>query len=205
MSWYLAIPLALAAYLVLRYFDRKNEQRQMARLEQAEQDRTGEENVTKRQLEFEKELSHGMEMRLPDAISGREVYVYRQLMREWFRKLVAQCRYDEPKLRKVRQDWLVYMATLSSRETHRFLALEGKHEKREGYERDAHEESMQLKAIEDAFAEAIGADAVERLRQIRAKKYDDFSYAGELAPDGYRYRGFSPRGEPERPAPWEPR
>jgi hypothetical protein len=116
-------------------------------------------------------------------------------------KLAAQNRYDEPKLKKVRHDWLVYMEALKQCSTHNFLSLEGSDEaKREKYGQEAHEDGLRAGAIENAFAEAVGPEAVEKLRQIRAKEHDSFSKAGELAPDGYRY-GLSRRGEPERPTP----
>jgi hypothetical protein len=94
------------------------------------------------------------------------------------------------------------MELLESRQTHQFLSLEASDEaKRPQYDREAHEEGRQIKAIENGFAEAVGPEAVDALGQIRAKRYDDFNSAGKLAPDGYRYRGFSLPGVPEQPIP----
>lgn len=135
-------------------------------------------------------------------MTGQSAHIYRYLMREWFNKLTAQARYDEPKLKKVRKDWLIYMELLEARETSNFLSAEGSDEaKRSEYGRRAWEEKTQLEAIEDAFAEAMGAEAVEKLRQIRAKDVLSFSSMGELAPDGYWYPGFAPRGGVEKPLP----
>jgi hypothetical protein len=146
-------------------------------------------------------LRQGIEIGLPDAVRGHCAHVYRYLMREWFSKLAAQSRYDEPKLRKVRKDWLVYMELLEAKESSSFLSLEGRDEaSREKYGRQAEEEKIQLAAIEDAFAEAISPEAVEKLREIRAKEWDSFNDAGELAPDGYRYLGFT-NGKIEQPIP----
>lgn len=176
--------------------------RQAKQMAEAEERRTSEEYVIQQQMTFEKELREGAEIGLPDAVTGRSAYIYRYLMREWFSKLAAQSRYDEAKLRKVRKDWLVYMEALRSNSTRNFLSAESDDEaKREKYGREAWEDKMQLTAIEDAFAEAVGPEAVARLGEIRAKEYDSFNDAGELAPDGYRYPFFTPRGEVERPIP----
>ena len=40
--------------------------------------------------------------------------------------------------------------------------------------------------IEGAFAEVVGLEAIEELRQKRAKEWDSFSDAAEL-PDGYPF------------------
>jgi hypothetical protein len=108
-------------------------------------------------------------------------------MREWFTKLAAVNRNNEAIAKKIQADWLTYMELLVSRETNRFLGLETDDEgKREEYLRGAYEEAVQIASIESGFAEAISPQAVETLRQIRARPSDDFSYSGELAPEGYR-------------------
>jgi hypothetical protein len=197
------VPAAVIAFLVFAWLsDRKSEQRQARQLAEADEHRTSEEYVAKQQVSFEERLAQGVEIRLPDALTGEQIYIYRRLMREWFDKLVAQNRYNEPTVVKLRKDWLVYMELLESRQTNEFLSLEASDEaKRPQYGREAHEEGMQITAIENGFAEAVGPEAVDALRQTRAKRYDDFSNAGELAPEGYRYRGFSLRGVPDQPIP----
>jgi len=103
-------------------------------------------------------------------------------------RLVAQSRYDKPKLGKLRKDWLIYMEMLETSRTSNFLSLESRDEAaREKHGRQAEEEKVQLVAIEDAFAEAIGPEAVEKLREIRAKTWDSFSDEGELGVEG-QYR-----------------
>jgi hypothetical protein len=177
----------------------KRHAKQMA---EAEERRTSEEYVVEQQMKFEKRLRDGVEIGLPDAVRGRPAHIYLNLMRDWFNRLAAQARYDEPKLRKLRKDWLIYMEMLETSRTSNFLSMESPDEAaREKHERQAEEEKVQLVAIEDAFAEAIGSEAVEKLREIRAKEYDSFSDAGELAPDGYRYRNFRLRGVSNEPVP----
>lgn len=169
---------------------------------EAEERRTIEEYVIQQQTKFEQRILQSIESRLPDAVRGREIYIYRKLMRDWFNKLTAQSRYDETQLKKFRMDWLIYMETLERSRTSNFLSLESKDEKtREKYDRAAHEQKMRVKAIEDAYAEAIGSEAVAELRRIREKEYDSFSDAGDLAPEGHYYTNISLRGVPNDPIP----
>jgi hypothetical protein len=201
-SW-IAVVLIGLFFLYGWYHDyRLMPKRRAKQMAEAEERRTSEEYVVQQQMSFEERLRKGVEIGLPDAVRGRSAYLYRYLMREWFSKLAAQSRYDERKLRKVRKDWLIYMEMLETSRTSNFLSLESRDEAaREKYGREAEEEKVQLAAIEDVFAEGIGPEAVEKLREIRAKEYDSFSDAGELAPDGYRYMNFGLRGVSNDPVP----
>jgi hypothetical protein len=117
-------------------------------------------------------------------------------------KLCAQNRYNEDVVRKLRQDWLTYMDLVQSRESTHFLASEAEGENgRDRCATDLRKEELHLTAIEDGFAEAVGPEAVDTLRLIRAKDLDAFSRSGELAPDGYRWRIYYPPGQPEEPVP----
>lgn len=202
-EWTIVVLVLMGAFVLYAvHSDRKRKERQAVASAEAEERQSSEEYVIQQQQKFEAEIQHGLEIRLPDALNGREVYIYRTLMREWFAKLTARDRYDEPKVKRLRKDWLVYMEALRHRATNRFLSMESTSEQKQAqYARQVQEETMQIMAIEDAFAEAIGPDAVKTLSQIRAKEYDSFSSSGELAADGYRYLGYSPRGEPEKPIP----
>jgi hypothetical protein len=201
-SWLVVISVGLF-FLYGWYHDyRLMPKRHAKQMAEAEQRRTSEEYVVQQQMKFEKRLRDGVETGLPDAVRGRSAHIYLNLMRDWFGKLAAQARYDEPKLRKLRKDWLIYMEMLETSRTSNFLSMESRDEAaREKHGREAEEEKVQLAAIEDAFAEAIGAEAVDKLRELRAKEYDSFSDAGELAPDGYRYRNFRHRGVSNEPVP----
>jgi hypothetical protein len=152
-------------------------------------------------MRFEEQLRN--EVSLPDGVRGRDLYIYRSLMRDWYAKLAAVNRYDEAKAEKMRVDWLTYMELVRSRATANYFWQESSDEpKRDIHEVEAEEHKLRLKAIEDGFAHAIGPEAVETLRVIRAKQYDDFSQQGELGPDGYRFRGIAlSLAEFEKPVP----
>jgi hypothetical protein len=168
--------------------DRRQKEQQAKQMAETEERRTSEEHVIQQQMKFEKRLHDGVEIGLPDAVRGRSAHIYRYLMREWFNKLAAQSRYDQPKLKKLRKDWLIYMEMLETSRTSNFLSLESRDEAaREKHARAAEEEKVQLAAIEDAFAEAIGPEAVEKLRETRARTWDSFSDEGELGVEG-QYR-----------------
>jgi len=108
--------------------DRRQKERQSRQMAETEERRTSEEYVVQRQMAFEKRLHDGVEIGLPDAVRGRSAHIYRYLMREWFSKLVAQSRYDKPKLGKLRKDWLIYMEMLETSRTSNFLSLESRDE-----------------------------------------------------------------------------
>jgi hypothetical protein len=85
------IPAAVVAFLVFAWLsDRKSEQRQARQLAEADIYRTSDEYVAKQQVSFEERMAQGVEIGLPDALTGQQIYVYRRLMREWYDKLVAQ-------------------------------------------------------------------------------------------------------------------
>lgn len=195
---WVAVTLVVAFFIYGGYHDYYLKPKREARwAAEAEERRTSEQYVIEQQLNFEKRLHDGIEIGLPDAIERRAAYIYLHLMRQWFNELAAQSRYDEAKVKKVRKDWLIYMEALNARETSRYLAHEVSDDaKRAGYEKDSAQEHRQVVAIEDAFAQAVGPDAVERLRDIRSRDFNSFSRAGELAPDGYRF-GISLPGKPQ--------
>ena len=155
-EWSSLIAIAIGLFIVFGWLsDRRSNRRQAKWSAEAEEHRTSADYVIQEQMEFEKRLNENDG--LPDAVRGPELYIYRNLMCAWFNKLAAQSRYDEPKLKKIRKDWLVYMEMLESRRTSDFISLESHDEaKREKYGRIAQEERTQVKAIEDAFAEAVG-------------------------------------------------
>jgi hypothetical protein len=170
-SWLFYILVALFFFAI--WYDGRSKRRQAKWSAEAEERRTSEEYVVQQQMKFEKRLRDGVEIGLPDAVRGRSAHIYLNLMRDWFNKLAAQSRYDEPKLRKLRKDWLIYMEMLETSRTSNFLSMESRDEAaREKHELQAEEEKVQLAAIEDAFAEAIGPEAVEKLRQIRGAEHD---------------------------------
>lgn len=145
-----------------------------------------EETVFKAQSKFEDKITN--ETGFPDAISGDEIYIYKNLMRPWFDKLTAQYRYDEKMIQKLRNDWLDYMDAVGDRSTYNYLSLESEDEKQsEKYREDHIAASRKMFAIQDALATAIGADAVSELKKVKEMGFMSFSRQGELAPQGFAW------------------
>jgi len=144
-----------------------------------------EEVVFGAQNRFEKNLEN---VDLPDAIGGRETYIYRNLMTGWFNKLSGQNRYNSLMTQQLRSDWLDYMSSLSDRSTYNFLSLEAKDDKGQEMYREQHvTASRKAFAIEDAFAAAVGKDAIDELARVRTRDFFSFNRHGEMAPEGSAY------------------
>jgi hypothetical protein len=188
MSWLLIIIISIICIGAAWLADRKNAKKRQLYLEKAERERLGEENVLKEQLKFDKRLETNAD--LPDGIRSREAYVYRHLMSIWFARLVAQYRYDEATAKKIRSDWLMYMYLLEQATTSEFLGLEAdSRDKRTSYDEQAWEEKKGYMAIEDAFAAAIGKEAIRALQYVREREHNAFDRSGKkpIAPTGYHY------------------
>ena len=146
-----------------------------------------EETIFKVQSKFEDKITN--ETDFPDAISGDEIYIYKNLMRPWFDKLTARYRYDEKMTQKFRNDWLDYMEAVGDRSTYNYLSLESEDEKQsEKYREDHIAASRKMFAIQDAFATAIGADAVSELKKVKEMGFMSFSRRGELPPEGFKWK-----------------
>ena len=116
-----------------------------------------EERVFEIQNDFEKHLQDTF---LPDAITHKDLYKYRYLMRDWYDQLAGKNRYDEKMTQQLRSDWIDYMGALEDRETYNFLSLEAtEEEKTESYREKHIIASRKAFAIEEAFASAVGEDA----------------------------------------------
>jgi hypothetical protein len=145
-----------------------------------------EETIFKAQSKFEDKITN--ETDFPDAISGNEIYIYKNLMRPWFDKLTAQYRYDEKMIQKLRNDWLDYMNAISDRSTYNYLSLESEDEKQSKEYREDHiTASRKMFAIQDAFATTSGADAISELKKTQGMDFMSFSRHGELAPEGFKW------------------
>jgi hypothetical protein len=145
------------------------------------------ENVVTGQAEFERHLDESAD--LPYGIHGRKAYIYRKLMSKWFETLTTQRRYDEPMAHKIKSDWLSYMKLLESQSTSNLEA--GTEIGRDG--RRALEEYNQCTAIKNAFAAAVGNEAIDELRRVRDAPLGGFDRSGRkpMAPMGYRYAPVS--------------
>jgi uncharacterized protein YjiS (DUF1127 family) len=171
----------VAAY-ISNYRQKKREERQF---EEMRENALSDEGILKSQLEFEKRIEQ--QIGLPDAFSGQEIYIYRNLIKVWFNELSARLRYREKTLKKVKMDFLHYMENLENEASYRYLALEGSEEKKDQYEADLFKSRGMVRAIEEGFAAAIGLKAVAELEVTRELPHDVFDDYGEKAPDGYYY------------------
>jgi hypothetical protein len=189
LSWLLIISI-ICIGAIAWLADKKNAKKRQLYLEKAEREKFNEENVLKEQLKFEKRLEANAD--LPDGIGWRKAYVYRHLMSNWFARLVAQYRYDEATAKKVRSDWLMYMYLLEQASTSKFLLLESETDscdRHTSYAEQAWEEKKGYMAIEDAFAAAIGKEAIKELQYVREREHDAFDRSGKkpIAPTEYHY------------------
>ena len=136
-----------------------------------------EERVFEIQTSFEKGLK---DTDLPDAISGKEIYIY-HLMRDWYRELVAANRYNEDIIQKLRGDWIDYMTSLKDLNTCSFLSLELEdEEKRNKYRQEHIAASRKVFAIQDAFARLMGNDAVKKISEAQDISFSEFDEDGSL-------------------------
>src|SRR5262249_1013281 len=141
---------------------------------------------------FEQRMREDVKAGEPYAVRGCSAHIYRYLMCKWFDKLADQSRHDVLRLRKLRRAWLGYIEALEASKASSYLRVELDHwGEREKYDLQAQEEKGKAGGIEDAFAEAIGPEAVERLRGTRAMRWDSFSDEGELVLMGNRPGGFA--------------
>jgi hypothetical protein len=93
------------------------------------------------------------------------------------------------------------MGLLEGEASSSFLSCEARDEaKREKHDRDAAADALEIAAIEQAFATAIGPEAVSELARINSASYDAFDRTGKkpMASPGYRYNSFSQELVPEK-------
>ena len=146
------------------------------------------------QTDFERRIAADCD--LPDGIRGRDAYIYWNLMRKWFDRLIAANRYDDEYARKLQRDWRDYIELLPRAKTARFLALEtGDKAKASAYDQEAELASLSVEIIQNAFAAAIRAEAIEELRDVRSRGADAFDRSGTrpMAPMGHLYFPISIR------------
>lgn len=155
-----------------------------------------EETVFSVQARFERKLAD--EIDFPDGIRYFPVYVYKNVMKVWYKELSGTNRYNDEMTQRLRSDWIDYMNAIEDRETYRYLYMETSDEKESEKTKEYHHKAylagQKMTAIEDGFASSIGKDAVEELKRLRGlndnhSKFDKF---GNLAPEGFE---FDFRGE----------
>lgn len=147
-----------------------------------------EQELVRLQADFERRLAADSD--LPDSIRGKDAYIYWNLMCKWFNSLIAAHRYDDEYTKKLRRDWCDYIELLPRGRTARFLALETDDEaKASTYDQEAELASRSIEFIQNAFAAAIGADAIEELQDVRSRDAGAFDRTGQrpMAPMGHHY------------------
>lgn len=189
MNWLIFIAIVFVIIYVTKNKKSAPTQNLFNETLEEEQRNVSEEAVFQAQTRFEKKLSE--ETEFPDAISGIEIYIYKNLMLPWYNKLAAKSRYDETLIQKLRRDWLDYMEAVEDRSTYNYLWLETQddEERSERYRADHITAARKVFAIQNAFAAAMGEDAVAELNKTKEMDFMKFSQEGELAPKGFEW-GF---------------
>jgi hypothetical protein len=143
-----------------------------------------EEHAMEAQMKFENRIK---DVCLPDAISGKEIYIYKNLMSVWYAKLSAENRYNPAVIQKLRGDWIEYMNALRDKSAFNYLASEStEKEKGDAYQDRHMVASKKVSTIEEAFASLVGNEATEELSRIRLlADHVSFSKEGELIPEGF--------------------
>lgn len=117
----------------------------------------------------------------PDAISRRDVYLYKQFMSPAYDRLIAKYRYEDEMIQKIRKDWLTYMVELESAWTCAYLSMEFYDDKKtEDYSNSAHTSFLKVKNIENSFAELLGNSQVKKLEDMRKIEFSQLNNLGEL-------------------------
>lgn len=152
-----------------------------------------EEAVFKAEAYFDRKIRE--EIDFPDAIYGYPIFVYKNLMRQWYKELSGQNRYNDEMTQRLRSDWTDYMWSIERRATWWYLYSETPEEeiesdKAKSYIERAGIASEKIIAIEDGFAALVGKDALKELKRIRQIKEENrfkFDRFGNLAPEGFEY------------------
>jgi len=177
--WIWAVIIIIAVWWIIKRSQKSNSSQREEDVLIPESNLIEEDLVFKVQGEFEKNLGDTF---LPDAVKYRDLYIYKYMMRGWFSELSGKYRYDESMIQKLRKDWLDYMEALRDKGLYNFLSLEAEtEEQRESYGEKHFMASSKVSAIQDAFAVAIGEEAVKKLSNLQEEELFAFTREGELA------------------------
>jgi hypothetical protein len=178
-----ALVIIIAVWLIVK--NSKNSAHSDVSPTSVEEKDISEETVYKMQNSFEKRLEQN---HLPDSPGGRAIYMYRNLVCNWFYKLAAENRYNDEMTQKLRRDFLEYIYSVEHGSTANYLSLEVEDkESQDEHEEEARTQARKIYTIENAFAAAVGKEAENELKRVRELDYSAISREGQLAPDGYKY------------------
>ena len=178
MEWWIAAGIVLCIFFILDLIRRK---RRKEAIEDFEKNVFREDNVNKIIVQFERDLAQNIG--LPDGIGNQQCYVYKHLMKNWYKEIIAKNRYNDEMSEKIRIEMVEYITSLERLNKSKHLAS-----KSAGSERAKHEEEgilakLKVEAIEDGFAAARGPDAAKELEIIRNRTPSEFSQDGECIVD----------------------
>jgi hypothetical protein len=149
--------------------------------------RVTDESLLKQQSAFEAYL---LKTYLPDAIIGKDIYIYRNLILPWYKELSGKSRYNNDVAQKLRNDLSDYMHAMEDAKTYSFLSAEAKDEiERNSFDAKQEIAARRKIAIEDAFAWNISKDEVNELARIRSLHFYAFQPSGDMVPEGYELDG----------------
>lgn len=183
MTWIIIIVILVAWYLSVQKKIEPIRNNENSYIDEAPKFIT-EEQVFEREKSFNKSLEE--EIDFPDAIRGKDIYVYKELMHKWFQKLSSENRYNEDLLQKLRRDWLDYMSLMKEQKTLLFLSMEDIDDAAQ-YREEESVVAQKLLAIEDAFAAAVGKEAEKELSRVYNLDMHSFDKFGNIAPNGSMY------------------
>lgn len=171
--------ILVGVWLIYTKINEKTEQTSKVNSDDEElEEEIDDETVFKVQKAFEEKI---LETYLPDRISGKEIYIYRNLMAGWYKNNSALYRYEDEKVKKIRKDWIDYLEAVKNQNTYSFLSVEIENEA----DKKLNSEncliaSQKTVMIEDSFAALIGKEAVDQLTKVRALSFSKFDEHGNL-------------------------
>ena len=174
MEWGIAAGIIICIFFVL---DRIRRKRRNEAIEELEKNAFSEDNVNKILVQFEQDIAQNIN--LPNGIRNQQSYIYKHLVKKWYKEIIAKNRYNDEISEKIRVDIIKYISNLSQMNRASFPESESKGSNRAKHEEDVKLVKLKIEAIEDGFAAACGPGAVKELEIIRNRTPLEFSEDGE--------------------------
>lgn len=185
VGYYLSMFIWIVIIILVLFFTRKSNKNIYQNISYKEnsvvKEKTlSDEDVFKTQIWYAKEIEQDY---LPDSIGGRAIYIYRNLMNQWFTKLSSENRYNEEMIQKLRRDFIDYMHATREGSTASYLSFELEDKERcKEYDEEATILGRKAYSIENAFAAMMGKEAEEELNRIRDLGFNEIDNSGRLIP-----------------------